>query len=67
MCIRDRLSVVGLVYAKTQTFDGNTHRTTYLHQFEATAHLNKLTEEEKGLSFILALIGLAAELIQKVI
>ena len=46
------LTVVGPIYTMALTFDGSTLWAA-LHQFEVAAHLNKWTEEEKGLSLIL--------------
>ena len=60
------LTELGSVFAKAPSFNGSTHFATYHRQFEAAARLNKWTEEEKGLSLILALKGPVAELIQKV-
>ena len=64
---RTLLTEVGPVFAKAPSFNGSIHWETYIRQFEAAARLNKWTEDEKGLSQILALKGPAAELIQIVV
>ena len=60
---RTLLTEVGSVFAKAPSFNGSTHWATYYRQFEAAARLNNWTEEEKGLSLVLALKGPAAEVI----
>ena len=60
------LPAVGTVHVKAPTFDGSSHWATYLRQFKAAACANNWTEKDKAVSLVLALKGLAAELLQKV-
>ena len=39
---------VGTVHVKAPTFDGSSHWTTYLRQFEAAAYANNWTEKDKA-------------------
>ena len=44
--------VFGTVHVKAPAFDGSTHWTTYLRQFEASASTNNWTEKDLSLIHI---------------